>query len=72
MSKLEQMPHAEFTRGFAEYKAEAARRVRELAELMGMPTEGKRGRPATNSLANLLNGGADPETDPDAASVVTQ
>lgn len=56
---LEAMPPAEFNAEYARFKAEAARRIRDLAELMGLAQSGKRGRKAANPLAELLSDGED-------------
>ena len=59
--QLEAMPHAQFMAEFQAYKTEAARRIREMAELMGLAQSGKRGRKAANPLAELLSDGEDLE-----------
>jgi hypothetical protein len=73
MSKqLENMPPAQFNAEYAMYKAEAARRIRDLAELMGLAQPvGKRGRPSSNPLAALL-GGVDQETDEEPVSIAAE
>jgi hypothetical protein len=65
-----QMTHEELTRELDAGRKEAAKRIAQLAELMGMSSGKGRGRPSSNPLADLLSGGAGPETETDAASAV--
>jgi hypothetical protein len=68
------MTHAELKSELAAGRAEAAQRMQDMAELMGMAQpSGKPGRPAKNQLAAYLNGGAGQDSEnEDAASGATQ
>jgi len=74
MSKQwQQMSHEELTRELDAGRKEAAKRIAQLAELMGMSTGKAAGRPRQNPLADLLSGGAGPESpDEDAANGAVQ